>query len=162
MAIRERIFNPAQRERMVSELRGSLQSRTIAELREAARKWGWRLRGTGKAELVEQLTGYLQDSELMSAATASLPPAQIMLLSWLVGLGSGGDLVNRLQVVLQEGSGIEMTAPEINASLRDLHERGLLVNGPVRTGSQPGVSRVAAPIQAEAMRTRSRRLSRQP
>ena len=154
MATRERIFDPLQRERMVTQLRGGLQSRTAAELREVARKWGWRLRGTGKVDLVEQLTGYLQDSELMSAATASLPPAQIMLLPWLVGLGSGGDVVHRLRVGLQDGSGIEMTAPEINASLRDLYDRGLLMNGPTGLEASPLYLEWLPPIRAEALRTR--------
>ncbi len=131
LATWERVFDPAQRERLVSQLRDGLQTRTVADLREAARRWGWRLRGTAKADLAEQLVGYLQDPDIMAAATASLPTEQIVLLAWLTGLSASRDVVRRLQVVLEHGSGLAMPLSQISEFVTDWYERGLLVNGPL-------------------------------
>jgi hypothetical protein len=156
MATRERMFEPVQRELMVSQFREGLQARTIADLREAARRWGWPVRGTSKASLAEQLLGYLQDPDIMSAATASLPPEQIVLLAWLVGLGSARDVNRRLQVVLQHASGIKTTTAQANDSLRDLYERCLLLDGPLGLVASPLYLEWLPPIHAEALRATGR------
>lgn len=155
MPTRREIFDAVQRERLVSQLREDLLTRTVADLREAARQWGWRLRGTGKADLIEQLLGYLQDPDVMAAASAALPPVQSVLLAWLVGLGSGGDLIRRLQVVLHRASGIEMTLPQINESLTNWYARGLVAHGPGGLQANPLYLEWLPALRGEAMRANS-------
>ncbi len=152
----ERIFDPIQREQIVNRLRESLQTRTIADLREAARRWGWPVRGTSKAALTEQLLGYLQDPSVMSAAAAALPPDQALVLAWLVVLRSRGDSVRQIQVCLQYASGVEMAANQINRLLIDLYDRGLLITG--SWGLEPSALYLEwlPPIRGEALHASSK------
>jgi len=119
-------FTPENRAKLVQELISILNQATIQTLRQAARQWGWPLKGTAKAEVVEQMVGYLGDAGRMSAAIEKLPEDERDTLTWLNALGIATDPAKPLQTVLAQGSGRQMTQKAVGQVLQRLMEHGLL------------------------------------
>lgn len=66
-------FAQQQHEAFLAELRQYLDTLRLADLRGAARSWGWAVRGNTKADVVEATLAYLADASRMSATYATLP-----------------------------------------------------------------------------------------
>ena len=97
----------------------------VQDLREMARRWGWPLRGTAKADLTAQLADYLGDPARMAAGFTRLPALQQQVFIWAdVVEGMAG--YERLQEALRVAEGQTATVDEIKAALQELFIRGLL------------------------------------
>ena len=81
-------FPAEERQALVQELAQALTGVTVQTLRGAAKFWSWPLRGTSKADLVEQMIGYLGDAGRMSAALQVLRADDREALGWLAGMGT--------------------------------------------------------------------------
>ncbi len=112
----------------MATLRSMLEDTTVQGLRQAARHWGWTLRGTAKADLVEQMVGYLGDSARMAAAIQSLPDEELAVLSWLAALGGGATSAKQLQAALAEASGLRIALKTIDLHVQSLVARCLVFN----------------------------------
>ena len=122
-----RITFPAEeRQTLVQELAHALTGVTIQTLRGAAKYWGWSLRGTAKADLVEQLIGFLGDAGRMSAALQNQRADDREALGWLLGLGHSRDAAKELSLVMSHGSGRQFSQKAATALLQRLGERCLV------------------------------------
>ena len=109
----------------LAELRDLLEATTVQVLRQAARQWGWPLKGTAKADLVEQMAGYLGDTARMVEAIQTLPDEERAVLIWLAALGPNHGSSKQIRSALVEGSGIRMPLKAIDAHLQSLVNRCL-------------------------------------
>ena len=109
-----------------AELRSLLETTTVQAMRQAARLWGWTLKGTTKSDLVEQMVGYLGDTARMAAAIETLPEEELTVLSWLPAQGAGGGTSRQMKVALLEGSGIRLAQKTVDGHLLDLTARCLV------------------------------------
>lgn len=115
-----------EQEIRLSALRDLLESTTVQVLRQAARQWGWTLKGTAKADLVEQMLAYLSDAASMAQAAKALPSEDLAVLSWLAALGTGNNSSKQLRAALAEGSGIRLSQKTIDGIIQSLLGRCLL------------------------------------
>jgi hypothetical protein len=120
------VFPAEERRALVQELAHALSSVTVQTLRGAAKLWGWTLRGTAKADLVEQMIGYLGDAGRMSAALQVLRADDREALAWLAGLGPSRDATRELSAVMVHGSGRQLSQKAAGALLQRLGERCLI------------------------------------
>lgn len=111
---------------MLAELRRMLERTTVQVMRQAARQWGWTLRGTAKNDLVEQMVSYLGDPSVMAEAVRTLTEEEINVLGWLVATGLQGLSKKQFQAAIFEGSGLRISQKAIDAHLVSLSERCLL------------------------------------
>ncbi len=122
-----RVTFPAEERRaLVQELAQALTGVTVQSLRGAAKLWGWPLRGTAKADLVEQMIGYLGDAGRMGAALQVLRADDREALGWLAGMGHTRDAVKDLQAVMAHGSGRQLSQKAAGTLLQRLGERCLI------------------------------------
>ena len=119
-------FPAEERKALVQELAQALTGITVQTLRGAAKFWGWPLRGTSKADLVEQMIGYLGDAGRMSAALQVLRADDREALGWLAGMGHSRDAAKELQAVMTYGSGRQLSQKVGSALLQRLGERCLI------------------------------------
>ena len=119
-------FPAEERQNLVQELAHALTGVTIQTLRGAAKYWGWTLRGTSKADLVEQLIGYLGDAGRMSAALQTQRADEREALGWLVGMGHSREAAKELALVMSHGSGRQLSQKAALALLQRLGERCLV------------------------------------
>ncbi len=118
-----------------------LQVRSVAELRNIARAWGWPLKGTAKNDIVEQLAGYLLDAPRMRAVYDGLSPTEAAILRWhnlLAQTPGAAGLAAALSHVEQR----QISAEEYSTALQVLYDRGLVFTTPLNTLAVP------APFQA--------------
>lgn len=104
----------------LEELRGLLASTSVQGLRQAARRWGWPLRGTAKADIVEQLIERLTDPVQMQRVVQSLAPDTREVLAWLAVLGQDRSALRRIEAAVNAGSGRTLDAGAITGILADL------------------------------------------
>lgn len=116
----------AERELMQAALRGMLEANTVQVLRQAARQWGWTLKGTAKGDLVEQMVDYLSDPARMAAVSKALPEEELAVLSWLAALGAGNSSSKQVQAALAEGDGRRLSQKAIDVHLQSLAGRCLI------------------------------------
>lgn len=116
----------AEQDLLLADLRGLMESTTVQVLRQAARQWGWTLKGTAKADLVEQMLAYLSDVASMAQAVRTLPSEDLAVLSWLAALGAGNSSSKQLRAALAEGSGIRLSQKAIDGIVQSLVGRCLL------------------------------------
>jgi hypothetical protein len=112
---------------MLDRLRSQLQSVTVQDLRQAARLWGWSIKGTAKADIIEQLVGWLADPAQMTLAFRSLPAIQQQAAIWLAHVGridAEGDL---LRTVLGMAEGRDLPKATAMRVLAELRQRLLLI-----------------------------------
>jgi hypothetical protein len=122
-----RIAFPAEeRQSLVQELSRALTGDTVQMLRGAAKYWNWPLRGTAKADLVEQMIGYLTDVGRMSAALQTQRADDREALSWLAGLGRSQEPARELAQLMSHGSGRQLSQKAAGALLQRLGERCLV------------------------------------
>lgn len=122
------VATPSQvREIWIAELRGLLEATTVQIMRQAAREWGWALKGTAKSDLIEQMIGYLGDAPRMAAAIKTLPEEELAVLSWFSALGSGSGSARQLKAALVEGGGARLSQKAIDGHLQDLAGRCLIL-----------------------------------
>lgn len=115
-----------ERELRLAALRGMLEATTVQVLRQAARQWGWPLKGTAKDDLVEQMVGYLGDSQRMASAIEKLPEEELAVLSWLAALRSGSELCKQVQAALAASDGSRLSRQAVDAHLQTLTNRCLV------------------------------------
>ncbi len=120
-------FTPENRAQLVHQLTDFLSQITVQALRQAARQWGWSLKGTAKAEIVEQMTGYLGDARRMGAAFEKMPEEEREVLTWLRALSLASDPAKPLHAALAQGGGRQVTQKTVSQALQTLMERGLLI-----------------------------------
>lgn len=119
-------FPADERQDLVVERTRALTGATVQTLRGAAKYWGWTLRGTAKAALVEQMIGYLGDGGRMGAALQNLRADDREALGWLAGYGHSQDAAGVLAVVMSHGSGRQLSKKAASALLVRLSERCLV------------------------------------
>ncbi|HNS00974.1 MAG TPA: hypothetical protein PKM78_01170 [Anaerolineae bacterium] len=137
---------PAQLEMLLlADLRGHLEESTVQVLRQIARHWGWSLKGTAKAHLVDQMLGYLSDATRMAEAIQTLPDDQILVLSWLAVMGNGDVGSTQVRGALLAGSGLRMSKKAIEASIQNLIDHGLLFYNESYGVRMPEIYRVWLP-----------------
>lgn len=110
----------------LARLREMLERTTIQALRQAARLWGRTLKGTAKADLVEQMLNFLGDAAGMAQAVKALSREDLAVLNWLAALGAGHISSKQIRFALAEGSGIRLTQKAIDEIVQSLTERCLL------------------------------------
>ncbi len=110
----------------LTALRGLLDRRTVQELRQAARLWGWTLKGVAKTDLIEQMVSYLTDTATMIEAMAALTPDELVVLGWMGVWGSGPAPTRYLKELLTHGAGRPVAAKTIDTVLFSLTERCML------------------------------------
>jgi len=115
-----------EQELLLADLRGLMESTTVQVLRQAARQWGWTLKGTAKTDLVEQMLGYLSDRANMAQALQTLPSEDLAVLCWLAALGTGNSSSKQIHAALAEGSGIRLSQKAIDVIVQSLVGRCLL------------------------------------
>lgn len=115
-----------EQELWLAELRRLLEATTVQVLRQAARLWGWPLKGTAKADLVEQMAGYLGDSARMAEGVQTLPDEELAVLIWLAALGPSHSSSKQIRSALAEASGIRVSIKAIDAHLQSLANRCLI------------------------------------
>lgn len=107
-------------------LRGLLEDTTVQVMRQAARQWGWSLKGTAKSDLIEQMVDYLGDAPRMAAAIQTIPAEELAVLSWLAALATVSSSSKQLRAALAEGSGLRMSQKAVDAYLQSLIGRCLV------------------------------------
>ena len=132
-------FPPEERRTLVQELTHALTGVTVQTLRGAAKLWGWPLRGTSKADLVEQMIGYLGDAGRMSAALQVVRADDREALSWLAGMGHCRDAAKELQAVMAHGSGRQLSQKAGSTLLQRLGERCLIFTDAFDAHFVPGL-----------------------
>ena len=118
-------FAQQQHEAFLAELRQHLDTLRLADLRGAARNWGWTVRGNAKADVVEAILAYLADASCMSAAFATLPALEQEVLVWCQVL-SVPNVTAQLRAVLQLAANSQLDQAAVQELLDDLVERCLL------------------------------------
>ncbi|HRI55761.1 MAG TPA: hypothetical protein PK170_01535 [Anaerolineae bacterium] len=126
---------------LLSELQGYLEDTTAQTLRQVARQWGWPLKGTAKADLVDQMLNYLADATRMAEAIKTLSDEDLAVLCWLAALGNGNSSSRQVRGALLVGSGIRLAKKVIEASITSLIERGLLFYSEYRGIRLPDIYR---------------------
>lgn len=122
------VVSDPEMERQRSILRGYLESTTAQALRQAARTWGWPLKGLAKNDLVTQMLGYLTDPVRMASAVQTLPEDELAVLTWFTHIGFGMQPASskQLQIALAAGAGRHLAAESIDVHLTSLAERCLI------------------------------------
>jgi hypothetical protein len=118
-------FVTTGREQQLASLRLSLDLMRLADLRQAARRWGWTVRGNGKAEVIDQMVAYLTDVPRIRAAITSLPAMEQEILTWSLVL-TGPATSERIRLALQLAGGHDLQPAQLNDALADLQARALL------------------------------------
>lgn len=145
------------------QLRRLVENTSVTTLRQGARLWGWPVKGTGKAALVDQIMGYLADEKRMRAAFQELSDQERTALSWLTALQLASDPTRPLQRALAL-SGLKLSQGAIRGLLQNLQAR-LLIFGDDDDGydgpdlfrewlpalSVPGLQFPGSPPQARVM-----------
>ncbi|MEI2693321.1 MAG: hypothetical protein V9H69_27820 [Anaerolineae bacterium] len=133
---------------LLAELRHMLEDITVQTMRQAARRWGWTLKGTAKSDIIEQMVDYLSDRDRMAAAMLTLPQDELAVLTWFAALGQMAVSSKQLQAALAEGSGIRLAQKTIDAHLQSLAERCLIIRSEYSGIHLPGVYRQWLPKPA--------------
>ncbi len=89
---------------VLDELRMLLGEVTLQGLRQAARRWNWPLRGTAKADLVDQMFQRLTDEEQMRRIVQALPEKQREALAWLAVMSRETAVIGRIQAAMNASS----------------------------------------------------------
>jgi hypothetical protein len=123
--------NPAhpieeEREAALDQLRSWLGALTIADLRAAAKRWRWPLRGTAKADVIEQLVQRLVDVESMQRIVQSLPLEQREVLAWVAVMARDTSTPGRIQAAMNVASGATATLDAVHEFLAGLAEGCLI------------------------------------
>ena len=134
-----RNFAPESHAQLTQELSNALSGTTVQTLRTAAKQSGWPLKGVAKAELVEQMLGYLSDATRMAAVFEKLTDEERDVLTWLNALGLAGDPVKPLQAALAQAAGRQITQKAIGLAIQKLMERCLLFFGDYAGYFVPGI-----------------------
>jgi hypothetical protein len=114
----------------LDRLRASLHAVTVQDLRQAARLWGWPVKGTAKAEIIEQLTEHLTDPVQMAPAFRGLSLIQQQAAIWLARLGRTDDQGEALRTVIGMAEGRDMPKQTATRTIAELRQRLLLVADP--------------------------------
>ncbi len=114
------------RQQRLAQLNNLLEMYSIQLLRQAARLWGWSLRGTAKAEVVGQMLTYLSDANRMAEAFAELPEDEREVLHWLKVLQPTKPISRPIQAALEASRGSKITQKGIDALVEDLGARCLV------------------------------------
>lgn len=112
----------------VDQLRSFLSTLTMAELRRAAKRWRWPLRGTAKADVVEQMVQRLVDAESMERIVRSLPAEQREVLAWAAIVAQDTNSPARIQAAMSVASGATTTVDAVRETLATLAEACLIFN----------------------------------
>ncbi len=112
----------------LEQLRAFLADITVQGLRQAARRWNWPLRGTAKAEIVEQLVERLVDPVQMQRVVQALPPDAREVLAWLATLDQDKSAPRRIEAAVNVGAGRTLDLGAVNSILVDLASGCLVFN----------------------------------
>lgn len=134
-------YPPDQRQQLVEELLHLLNATTLPTLRGIARQWGWPVRGAAKAEVIDQIQGYLADAARMAAACRQLSDEERDAMVWLSALRLAAAPEKPLQVALEQSSGRKLTQKAVGEILQRLGERGLVFFNQYRGYQVPGLYR---------------------
>ncbi len=137
-----------QRQQLVEELLHLLNATTLPTLRGIARQWGWPVRGTAKADVIDQIGGCLADAPRMAAAVRQLSDEERDTMAWLSALRLTTSPEKALQVALEQSSGRKLTQRAVGEILQRLAERGLAFFNQYRGYQVPGLYREWLPAPA--------------
>lgn len=141
-------YRPDQRRELEEDLHRLLNATALQALRGIARQWGWPVRGTAKAEVVEQVLACLGDTARMAAAARQLTDDEREILGWLSAMRLTNSPEKALQTALEQSSGRQVTQKAISEILRRLGERGLTFFSQYRGYEVPGLYREWLPALA--------------
>jgi hypothetical protein len=108
-------------------LRNALQAVTVQELRGAARLWGWTVKGTAKAEIIQYLLEHLTNAPEMAAAFRALSPILQQAAIWLAHLGRTDDQGEMLRLAIGMAEGRDLPKATVTRTIGDLRQRLLLI-----------------------------------
>ena len=134
-------YPPDQHQQLAEELLHLLNATTLPTLRGIARQWGWPVRGTAKAEVIDQIHGYLADASCMAAAVRQLSDEERDTMAWLSALRLAASPEKPLQIALEQSSGRKLTQQAVGEILQRLVERGLAFFNQYRGYQVPGLYR---------------------
>ena len=118
---------PNPRTALLDRLRNSLQAVTVQDLRQAARLWGWPVKGTAKADIIEQLMEHLADPAQMAPAFRTLSPIQQQAMIWLAHVGRIDAEGELLRTVIGMAEGHDLVKAAATRVLTELRQRLLLL-----------------------------------
>jgi hypothetical protein len=118
---------PNPRVALLDRLRQQLQSVTVQDLRQAARLWGWPIKGTAKADIVEQLMEHLADPAQMAPAFRTLSTIQQQAMIWLAHVGRIDAEGELLRTVIGMAEGRDLPKAVATRVLTELRQRLLLL-----------------------------------
>ena len=98
----------------------------MSDLRHMAKLWGWTVKGTAKAVLVQTLVANLADPTTMAVACAALPALEYDVLRWLSILPGRPAPEKTLAPILAQSTGKAVSEAEVAPIVHDLDARGLL------------------------------------
>lgn len=105
------------------QLRTALQAIVLQDLRSAARAWGWSLRGTAKADVVQGIMEHLTNAAEMSAGFEQLPSLHRKILIWLGRLSRNDGQVEVLAPILEIAEELRTTKEAVTQALGDLQQK---------------------------------------
>lgn len=114
----------------LAELSSALVLLPIAGLRTIARRWGVRLRGNAKGDVVRQLTEALAEPAAIDRAIAALEPDLYLALVVVYLLGSESSDLPKPDEVAGALGRLHPTAGDAERLLKELRERGLVFATP--------------------------------
>ncbi len=118
---------PDPRTASIDQLGALLGTITVQELRLAAQVWGWPVKGTAKASIIEQLVERLTDPITMAAAFRILPTIQQQVLIWQAHLARTDDQGEALRAAISKAEGRELSKQAVTRAITELRQRLLLV-----------------------------------
>lgn len=104
-------------------LRAALRSVTIQELRSAARLWGWPIKGTAKADIIEALAQHLNNAQEMQTNFRTLSATQQQVTIWLAHLSGPDESDEMLRAVIAAAEGRDLSQTTIKRAISELRQR---------------------------------------
>ncbi len=114
----------------LQRLRAALQTVVLQDLRNAARAWGWPIRGTLKADVIQGLMEYLTNADTMSAAFEQLPPLHRKVMIWFGRLSQSDGHTDALAPILEIAEEQQTTQEAITQALGELYRKLFILTDP--------------------------------
>ncbi len=114
----------------MANLRNQLQSIPLQDLRNAARLWNWSIKGTSKADIVQQLMQHLANAEEMAAAFRTLSATQQQVAIWLAHMGGVEDVSEALRTAIGITEGRDLAKATLTRAIAELRQRLIVLDLP--------------------------------
>ncbi|MGC8781458.1 MAG: hypothetical protein ACP5UQ_11390, partial [Anaerolineae bacterium] len=102
----------------------------MQDLRGAARTWGWTIRGTAKATVVEGIIEHLSNAKEMAAAFEQLSATERKMMIWFARLREAGEQTNVLTSIMHIAEEEQITSEVIDRAFGELYRKLFLLADP--------------------------------